>query len=132
MKAMSANTRPSWSKDFLEWFDCASQNVEPPIQGLNVNLYDSPFWAQLVGSNRYDASDQDWACDEDYVSSIRFDFPSSLETAPWEDRLKMVSETLAEHLKAAPGTHPALAMLAVTVGFVDGDLTLVSSAKRCR
>ncbi len=117
---------------FEQWLDRAlGGSVPESIVAFNINLYDSPFRADVVGSTFYDAADGDWACQEAWVSQERrFDFPAELGSLPWEERLASC-KGLLERCLAGDG---AAAMrlrraAAVTVGFVDGDLEIVHATR---
>ena len=110
------------------WLDRAfSSSVPETIVAFNVNLYDEPFRADLVGAECYDADDADRACAEDWVPKDRFfDFPADLGQLPWEERLSLVREALEELLAGDGRAATRLkSSTAVTVGFVDGDLEIV-------
>ena len=113
---------------FEAWLDHAlGEQVPETIVSFNINLYDSPFRADVVGSTYYDPGDPDWACEEAWQPQERwFDFPGELAKLPWEQRLALCKGLLQ---RCVAGTGPAGARfrraVAVTVGFVDGDLEIV-------
>jgi len=110
------------------WLNRALEERPPPeIVAFNVNLYDSPFRADLVGACRFDSDDPDWACDESWEPRERFfDFPEELTAVPWQERLAL-SRVLLERIIHGEGSAAAAFRRAeaVAIGFVDGDLEIV-------
>ena len=114
--------------EFDAWLEAALTSARPPsIVAFNVNLYDSPFRADLVGATSYDPSDSDWACEEAWTPPRRlFDFPDSLASRPWRERLALADSLLRNYLQSTSAGAGALRKArAVTVGFVDGDLEVI-------
>jgi hypothetical protein len=117
------------ARNFHAWLDeTFAGSVPARIVAFNVNLYDSPFSAEVVGSTYFDPNNEDWACEEAWTPnrSNRFDFPEGTERIPWEKRLTEVKGLLHQWLDtggtAAAGTVDADAF---AVGFVDGTLSVL-------
>jgi len=117
------------ARKFHAWLDeTFAGSVPAGIVAFNVNLYDSPFFAEVVGSTHFDPQAEDWACEEAWTPnrSNRFDFPEGTEGIPWEERLADIEALLRQWM--GPGNPIAAKLLdadAFAVGFVDGDLTIL-------
>lgn len=92
-----------------------------------VNLYDSPFRADIVGLARFDAQDEDWACEEVWSPRDRsIDLPEKYAALPWEERLDLCTDILRRFISSTgPGARILREADAVAVGFVDGNLNIV-------
>ena len=80
-----------------EWITELNKTEKLPdgIIALNFGLFE-PYGIELIGSENYDSSDDDWACDEDFVPSQRSCPNITIsKTYGWE----MVLEVMAEILK---------------------------------
>jgi len=118
---------------FLNWLEAMlSAAVPVEVVAFSLNLYDSPFWAEIVGSSYFDPDDEDWACEECWRPSEpnRFDFPDDMAELHWEARLAMVAACVQDWLHSGlPAARKSLASAAFAVGFVDGDLALVGECE---
>ena len=56
-----------------KWLIQINQKDKLPqnIVALNFNLYEGPYALDLIGSATYDESDEDWACNEDFIPGLR-------------------------------------------------------------
>jgi hypothetical protein len=117
------------ARKFHAWLDeTFAGSVPAGIVAFNVNLYDSPFAAEVVGSTYFDPDDEDWVCEEAWTPSrpSRFDFPKGTERIPWAERLVEVATLLRQWMDTGNAAAAKLRDAeAVTVGFVDGNLTIV-------
>lgn len=111
--------------------DWLTRSLAEPTSGkvaaYCVNLYDSPFRADLIGSSRFDPQDEDWACEEVWSPSIPYlDFPEEYAACPWEERLALCTDALRRYLSEdSSATEILRSAEAVAIGFVDGNLTIV-------
>jgi hypothetical protein len=112
---------------FESWLNTALSSPPDEIVAYNINLYDSPFKADLVGSTYYDADDPNWACEEHWVATPRmFDFPAGMENIHWEERLELGKRLLRDCIaKGGPAAQVFRRTMATTIGFVDGELIVV-------
>jgi hypothetical protein len=111
---------------FAGWLDQQSARAPEEIIAFSINLYESPFAAELVGSTFYDAEDADWACEEAFVPELRrFELPPSAFGQSWEEALKQVCAMMQRYLNQSAHGARLRRAVAVTVGFVDGDLVRV-------
>ena len=117
-----------WQDLFYKWIDDAIASSPPSeIIAFNVNLYDSPFRADLIGAASYDSNDTDWACEEDWEPKERFfEFPEELSNLPWEERLELVKSALNSLISSNRISSSRFrSSKALAVGFVDGELEIV-------
>lgn len=56
-----------------KWLIQINQTEKLPedIVALNFNLYEGPYAIDLIGSATFDESDEDWACNEDFIPGLR-------------------------------------------------------------
>lgn len=102
------------------------------IVALNFNIWEvvdednvSCYTLELIGSERYDAEDDDWACEEDFDPRFRnCDALQLSSKIPWEDVLKGLIEVLKE-LKDELGDISLFRVEHITVGFTDGGLIVL-------
>ena len=125
--------------DFYSWLDSAlSEDIPGEVVGFAINLYESPdcYEAELVGAPTFDSEDEDWACDDIFMSE-RFEFPSETvledwEPSPelpsgWEAAQAMIAESVSNYISGASnGAKKLRSAKGVGVGFVDGNLTLIN------
>lgn len=115
-------------KDFFDWID-GQLNEEIPghIVAFNINIYESPFNIELIGSSEFDLDDEDWACNEDWIPRNR---SISVSTAifgnSWEEAQGNILEMAKQYFQSNyKNSYKLKAAKAFAVGFVDGDLSYV-------
>lgn len=116
------------------WLEQALQSPLPDeVAGLSFNLSegaagdDAGFCIELVGTDRFDAHDSDWPCDEVWAPPVReIELPYALTGPRWEDCLDATRAVLLQVL-ASPRFGPRLTrqVAGIGLGFVDGDLELL-------
>lgn len=116
------------------WLEQALQSPLPDaVVGLSFNLSegaagdDAGFCIELVGTDRFDAGDSDWPCDEIWAPPQReIELPYALTGQRWEECLVAVRGLLLQAL-ATPCFGPRLTaqVQGIGLGFVDGDLQLL-------
>ena len=116
-------------KGFEDWLNALlSKPLPSGIAAFNFNLYENSdeqeagFAVQLIGVERFDDEDPDWACDEAYSSEEELFFFSSDD---WEDALDMCAAWIECYLESGKFADILKACSAVACGFVDGDLVVV-------
>ena len=112
-------------KDFLEWLDSQLESDIPDsIIAFNINIYESPFNIEIVGSNEYDPEDEDWACNEDWVPQNRMTSVSqSIFGESWNEAKNNILKMARAYIGSSSRNVGKLrAATAFTVGFVDGNL----------
>lgn len=116
------------SLSLAKWLEAAfALEPGPAVVAFCLNLYDSPFRADIIGATHYDPTDSDWACDEAWRPDIPpFDFPEHLSALEWGERQSVARGMLVECLDESGEVLAALrAATVVAVGFVGGDLVVV-------
>src|SRR5690606_8912376 len=92
-----------------------------------LNLYEGEdcFRVELIGADRYDPGDDDWACFDVFASDPRFFIlPHDVVGHDWSHVRDLVGTWVRQYLTDNHDRFPVLgATQAVTVGFVDGNLT---------
>jgi hypothetical protein len=114
--------------DFLKWIDKQLDEGPPPtIVGYSINIYESPFLIEIIGSNEFDIDDNDWACNEDWVPQIRsIDLSHSLSGSSWEETQKTVIKMASSYIQSnSKNSHILKTAKGFAVGFVDGNLEYV-------
>lgn len=116
---------------FAAWLDAAGQEeISSDVVAYNVGLFEGEngFTAYLVGASSYNPDDSDWACDEAFTPEQRyFEIPRDATGDDWEDAQRLVAAMVRAYLADANNAGGYLRGAdAVTVGFDDGDLELVS------
>ena len=110
-----------------QWLnDALSQQLPLGIAGFNFNLYDdgdNDWSLELVGCDRFDKNDADWACEEI--------FDTRDETFTWNEAVSQ-EEILAEcrlmlmlYLENGKYADKRKAADGLGIGFVDDDLELL-------
>lgn len=101
-----------------------TEKIPANIIALSFNLYE-PYGIELVGSERYDDEDEDWACEEDFVPRQRIcpGFNISREFK-WEEVLEVVTVILKELLAEMPDSQ-VFGIKHIATGFVDGNLVTI-------
>lgn len=109
----------SWLMN-IEQTDVLPEN----IVALNFGLFE-PYGIELIGSNHYDAQDDEWACEEDFVPTIR-QCPNIVIDASisWQSVLEMMSAIIQELVIALSDSN-ILQVNHITIGFNDGDLHII-------
>ncbi|MCL2071806.1 MAG: hypothetical protein FWH07_06195 [Oscillospiraceae bacterium] len=112
---------------FSDWVDKHLSNGLPSeIVAVNFNLSegnDSVYYIQLVGCDRFDAEDEDWACDE--VFSTEEDYflvPKTDIIIQQEQGLQFMKSLVERYLVDGKYSGRLKNYVAVSVGFVDGNL----------
>lgn len=119
-------------KDFFDWIDAQlAEKIPNQIVAFNINIYDSPFKIDIVGSNEFDIDDEDWACNEDWVPQNRLIFVSdSIFGDSWiqaqENLLQMAKKYINSN---STNSHKLTNAKAFTIGFVDGNLDYITQIK---
>lgn len=120
---------------FCAWAD-AVLAAKPPygIAAFNFNIYEGSesHHVEIVGYPTYDPSDSDWACDDIFGSGKpRFELRHGIVGQGWEQALEVAKQFLQTYLATGSGwARRAQESLAVSIGFVDGDLHLVWSQNK--
>jgi len=115
-------------KDFIGWIDGQlDENIPTQIVAFNINIYDSPFNIEIIGSNEFDLDDEDWACNENWVpKERRISVSSFLLGSTWEETQQNLIAIAKQYLQSdAKNAYKLKAARAFAIGFVDGNLCYV-------
>ncbi len=113
--------------NFQRWLLRLSKAEKPGLNviAFNIGLFETEdgYSAYLIGSDRFDENDFDWACDEVFSPKERY-FPIALnEPLGWEQLHRKVVESTKTFLDSTEGSKSFLSSAsALTVGFDDADL----------
>lgn len=116
--------------EFAAWLGrvCADETPPDSVVAYNIGLFETPdgYSAYLIGADRYEEGDGDWACNEVFTPKERYCPIPGEGFAGWEDVHAAVVSATREFLASAAGRRSFLASAeVVTVGFDDGDLERV-------
>jgi len=121
-------------QQFLDWVDSVLDRPIPPqVVAFNFNLYDAPAtWdVQLIGAPSFDPANPDWACDELFDSGQPFfELPHLRNDESWEEGLARAIDLVREYLRTGRNAGRLRSAKGVGVGFVDGELEIVSGVHR--
>ena len=132
-------TNVDFEDSFANWLTAALSNGLPSsVRALSFNLYEPAFedgvtfGVELIGTDRFDEEDTDWACDEVWEPTERgLTIPSDYSGDTWEECLARMSALVERHISEA--TQNAVVLKSadgIGVGFVDGDLQIVWHGNR--
>ena len=116
-------------KDFFDWLDAQLETEIPnQIVAFNINIYESPFKIEVVGSNVFDIDDEDWACNEDWVPLNRMtSVSSSIFGKSWEQAQENLLHMAKNYFDSnSRNSRKLRSAKAFALGFVDGNLEYVA------
>ncbi|CAH2213575.1 hypothetical protein [Tepidibacter aestuarii] len=120
-------------KDFSKWLDSNLDQLPSDAIAVKLNLYEGPnktYDIQLIGTDKFDKEDEDWACDEIFSTGEDvFLIPRTDDIDDWEDGLSFVSKIIERYLQDGKKANILKNLQAVGVGFIDGDIELLYHAK---
>lgn len=115
-------------KDFITWIEHQLDvDIPDEIIAFNINIYESPFNIEIVGSKDFTPDDEDWACNEDWVPDNRMiSVSENIFGESWEEALENILSWSKSYLESGSKNNTKLkAAKAFAVGFVDGNLSYV-------
>lgn len=114
-------------KSFNIWLNSLLSNATfDGVKAFNFNLYEdcydenTVFSVQLIGAPSYDADNPDWACVEIFTTGENLFQITNCND--WEECLVVFDKIIKDYLKNGKFSNVLLESIAVTYGFVDGDL----------
>lgn len=120
--------------DFTSWLNMALiEDIPTEVEAFCFNLF-SPageenviFGIELIGADRFDKSDEDWACFEVWEPKQRDIFiPIEYSTDDWEICQLKMKKLIQSYLSSTNTNINVLKQhKAVAIGFVDGNLDLI-------
>ena len=117
--------------NFEEWLDGILSNeneMSDEIVAFCFNLYEESdgSWAmELVGTERFDLEDEDWACNEltDFGSrECLYNWEMECE---WDEALEYMVKELSQYLENGKYAELLKSKDGVGVGFVDGNIEIL-------
>ncbi len=119
-------------KQVGNWIDCVLKDATVPadVVAFCFNLYEENDggWAmELVGTQRFDPEDEDWACDEATDFGSRENLYSWKAECEWEEALEYMVNELKQYLSCGKYADLLKSKQGVGVGFVDGDIEIIHS-----
>ncbi len=116
---------------FADWLDNLLENNNMPVdtKAFNFNLYDEEgdvCSVQLIASDRFDVSDEEWACCEIWSSEedVFYVDASDEDDKSLETFEKFVTDMISDYIRNGK-YGDVLGDLPVGIGFVDGDLNII-------
>ncbi|MDE5833995.1 MAG: hypothetical protein K2H26_00585 [Ruminococcus sp.] len=116
---------------FADWLDNLLENNDMPVdtKAFNFNLYEEDnnvYGVQLIASDRFDVSDDEWACCEIWSSEEDVFF---VDTSDEDDKTretfeKFVNDMISYYIRRG-AYGDVLGFVPVGIGFVDGDLNII-------
>ena len=131
---MRANIEMNFETEFKAWLSKSlGENVPNSVQAFSFNLFEPEltvgvkFGIELVGADRFDKEDEDWACEEVWNPVQRRLFiPIEYSGDSWEECLKKMKALLMVYLEgSSAGADQLKSVKGVGIGFVDGNLDLI-------
>lgn len=123
----------SLEERLIDWLDkVLEQDVPAEVKAFCFNLYegDAGEWSlELVGTERFDMEDEDWACDEVTDFGTRDNPFTWEEAAGWERVLAEIRDILWYYVAdnhAGKYADKLADRAGVGVGFVDGNIEIIS------
>lgn len=124
-------------EEFVHWLDDILENNDMPeeTKAFCFNLYeesdeDHIYGAQLIAAGEYDPEDKEgeWACDEVWSceENIFTVETSDEDDTGWAHAQELIKEMVEEYLKNGKYADILSSAEAVAIGFVDGDLEIIS------
>ena len=110
----------------VQWILAIEKEKSMPddIIALNFGIYE-PYSMDLIGAKHYDAEDDDWACDEDYVPKHRVCPALGIsDNKKWDTVLGEMTALLKEVINEFPNLR-LWKVEHITVGFSDGNLVKI-------
>lgn len=114
----------TFQSEFDSWLDGAlSQPILSSVIAFSFNLAE-PWCIEIVGAGRYSDDDPDWACEDSFRADVEhLDLPESEVGSNWEAVLAEAKSMVSAYIdRQSAGSDILKSAVAVTVGFVDGDL----------
>ncbi|MDS0527415.1 hypothetical protein NNC19_17120 [Clostridium sp. SHJSY1] len=118
--------RDNVKKIIKEWILRINNEEALPndIESLNFGLFE-PYGIELIGALNYDAEDDDWACEEDFIPKERECPELNIDSdCDWEtvlNEIQMILKELVDELSDLS----LLNVNHITTGFCDSDLVVV-------
>ena len=112
---------------FEDWLNSVCEEEKDfPGEAINFNIYeneDSCWSVQLITADDYDEEDDDWCCEEAFsTEDNQFIWKQECN---WEEIQDLVVDMIERYLQQGRYRDFLKKYVAITAGFVDGDLILI-------
>lgn len=104
-----------------------NQNIPKNVKALSFNLFECSsnyFSIELIGTSYFDKHNSDWACDEIWEPESR-SMSENFTANNCQDCLKKIKTILIPLIQKEMNVPKNAHIIAVGVGFVDGDLDII-------
>lgn len=120
-------TKPKSAQVIAAWLGriCAAERPPSSVVAYNIGLFETKkgYTAYLIGADRYDETNSDWACRESFTPKDRHQPLPAGEFQDWEQAQAAAVQAVRDFLQTPQGSDSFLGRAqAVTVGFDDGEL----------
>ena len=116
-------------QEISKWIGKAlSQEIPEKVVAFCFNLYedgDDQWSMELIGAERFDLADEDWACDEVTDLGTREERFVWEKPAEWNVIPDETVAFLKEYLERGEFAEVLKSKAGVAVGFVDGDIVVL-------
>jgi hypothetical protein len=128
----------SFERNFEEWLEESLESDIPDnVKAFSFNLYEPAFQAgyefgmELIGAEKFDLNDEDWACEEVWEPPQRgILIPISYSGETWEKCLDVMKQLAIKFLQSNKSAAKKLkSRQGVGIGFVDGNLEVIWQSK---
>jgi hypothetical protein len=115
-------------EEFVEWLERINQleEISADLSAFNLGLFETSdgYSAYITGANIYDAEDDDWRCEQDFVPKEKyFPFPRFFKSKHWSEILQLAINFVSRFMNSTNFETSFLSKVeAITVSFDDGDV----------
>ena len=114
------------NRGFNIWLDKElDENIPNTISAYCINLNESPFCIEVIGSNEFSKENDDWACYEDWLPTNRnIAVSKELFGNSWEEAQSNIESMVEGYLESDFRNVKKLkSAKTLAIGFVDGILS---------
>lgn len=120
----------SFDSTFTKWLDeSVPSDIPAGVRGFSFNLTEvmpGEFEVELIGAERFDRDDEDWACEEIWEPAGRsIEIPSGEAGNGWEDVLERMAGMAMDYLSKGARSGTLKSADGIGIGFVDGNLKIL-------
>jgi hypothetical protein len=124
----------NFEEEFNIWLeDSLSISVPTNVKAFSFNLYetafeeDFKFGIELIGAERFDRTDEDWACEEIWEPiQRRISIPVLYSGENWEECLQKFNSLVTKFVSSEGKAALVLKSRdGIGIGFVDGNLEII-------
>ena len=120
----------SFDSTFTKWLDqSVPADLPSGVRGFSFNLTEAmpgELEIELIGAERFDTDDEDWACEEIWEPTQRSIEISNVAVGnSWEEVLERMAEMVMDYLSSGARSATLKSADGVGIGFVDGNLKIL-------